>query len=727
MKLSPTLAALLIGSASLHAASLALNPLSVTASTIDDKFDSQKQEASNVTVISGETVDAAHAENIQQILNSVPGLTTEIQSGDSLKIHIRGVENQRYMGEKPGVAIVIDGVPVFERTGRVNIDLDNIESIKVIKGGASYLFGEDALSGAVIITTKRGAKNAYNALGFETGNFGYRKYLARTGYANNDLNVYVQATRRTSDGYWEDSDYDTRYLNSKLQYYIDDTSDVTAGVEISRREKDSHGTVKGVTQALTNPRSYDDGSGDRDYTRMYDVALEKYFLTYSKEFGDNTNLMVNAYQYNDETDFLSAPIKYDTSGTLVTDDDAYSTGNDYYQIQRGIKSEFRTTTDALGILFGLDFRDNYYENKARIIEDYASRIRPTVTVVTAGTITQDDETDENVYAAYGELKYAWSDALVLTTNARYDHITMDYTDNLHALDLDKSFDVGSYRVGATYAFNAQASLYTNVSTGFRAPTVDQLFAGDISPTGTTLSNPDLKPETSMNYEIGLRGTAGFFEYDAAIFQIDRDDYIMATVGQYASIDKSIPDDANQYRNIGGMRNRGFELALNTDRSKRLYAELAYSFIDARFTQYDNFNLILGNPYSNYTVEHYDLSGKRIPRVSKHTGNFRVNYLNDARWLWTLELNARSRYYADELNRLEIPGYAVVNLMATYAGKTMGYSYELFAKIDNLTDTFYYNTARASGDNNYDGTYDAEDLSLTVNPGRVLTAGLSVKF
>lgn len=58
--------------------------------------------------------------------------------------------------------IVIDGVPVFERTGKVNIDLDNIESIKVIKGGSLYLFGEDALSGAVIITTKRGAKYDFN-------------------------------------------------------------------------------------------------------------------------------------------------------------------------------------------------------------------------------------------------------------------------------------------------------------------------------------------------------------------------------------------------------------------------------------------------------------------------------------------------------------------------------------------------------------------------------------
>ena len=109
---------------------------------------------------------------------SIPGVTADLSSGDAIKIKLRGIENQRYMGEKPGVAIVIDGVPVFERTGKVNIDLDNIESIRVIKGGASYLFGDDGLSGAVIITTKRGAKYAGYTLGAEAGSFGFTKQMA---------------------------------------------------------------------------------------------------------------------------------------------------------------------------------------------------------------------------------------------------------------------------------------------------------------------------------------------------------------------------------------------------------------------------------------------------------------------------------------------------------------------------------------------------------------------
>lgn len=221
----------------ISAAASDLGTIQVESSTIDDKFESKKTEVSNTATISGERVDKAHTENIQQILQSIPGVTTEVKTGDSIKIHLRGVENQMYMGEKPGVAIVIDGVPVFERTGSVNIDLDNIESIKVIKGGASYLFGDDALSGAVIITTKRGAKYDNIFAATEIGSFGYQKLLARAGYSNDLLNFHVQASERKADGYHEDSGYSAKYFNGKLQYYIDDSSDLTFGVELSDRIK----------------------------------------------------------------------------------------------------------------------------------------------------------------------------------------------------------------------------------------------------------------------------------------------------------------------------------------------------------------------------------------------------------------------------------------------------------------------------------------------------------
>jgi len=96
-------------------------------------------------------------------------------------------------------------------------------------------------------------------------------------------------------------------------------------------------------------------------------------------------------------------------------------------------------------------------------------------------------------------------------------------------------------------------------------------------------------------------------------------------------------------------------------------------------------------------------------------------------LLTGELNAKSNYFADEMNQIEIASQATFNLLANYTHKWNGYTFEAFGRIDNLFNKFYYNTARASGDANSDGIFNNEDLSITVNPGRVYTAGLSVKF
>ncbi|HEX5328872.1 TonB-dependent receptor, partial [Sulfuricurvum sp.] len=698
----------------------------IDSTTIDDRFHPTRTEVSSTSAIDGKKVDEAHIENLQQVLQAIPGITSEIKTGDTLKIHIRGVENQRYMGEKPGVAVVIDGVPVFERTGAVNIDLDNIASIKVIKGGASYLFGDDALAGAVIITTKKGAVNK-SMLSSEFGSFGYKKLLAETSFAKDSLNGRLQLSERKSDGYWQDSAYLSRYANGKLQYYIDDTSDLTFGLEASQREKDSHGTVEGMAQALSDPTSV----AGRDYSRKYDVELLKLFLTYAKDFGNSSNLLVNVYQYGDDTQFVSSPQKYTSTGTVVTDPDAYTTLNDYHQVQRGIKSEYRSNTESLAYMIGADLRNNIYDNKTSYLVDF--RTRPTPPTYYAGTVTGDNETTEEVYAPYLEVKVPLSDATTLTLNGRYDNIRLDYDDQLNALALQKDFDVYSHRLGVSHTLNDATTLFFSRSTGFRAPSIDQLFNGSITLDSKVLNNPDLKPEQAINYDLGIRGSfpalENTFTYEATLFWLDRKDYIMSSIGQYTAATTANPQ---KYENIGGMRSKGLELSLQSDSKKTFSFDLAYTYLDSYFTQYDNFYLGMGSPYitsgpNAYTQVHYNLTGNTVPRTSHHTLNLTGNYNVTPSTVLSTEWTLKSNYYADELNQLKMPGYGVVNLLAKHSQHWGDFTFDMFARIDNVFDKFYFNTARASNDRDYNKVYNQEDLSLTVNPGRVYTAGLSIKF
>ena len=127
------------------------------------------------------------------------------------------------------------------------------------------------------------------------------------------------------------------------------------------------------------------------------------------------------------------------------------------------------------------------------------------------------------------------------------------------------------------------------------------------------------------------------------------------------------------------------------------------------------------------MTYYNVTGNTIPRTSKHSLNVILDYQHNANIKLSAEYTKRSDYYADDLNRLRIDGQEAVNLLAEYKAKAFDVEYSLFARIDNLMDNRYFNTARASSDRDENDVFDYEDLSITVNPGRVYTAGFSIKF
>ncbi|MBI1886839.1 MAG: TonB-dependent receptor [Nitrosomonadales bacterium] len=733
-----------------------LPEVSVTSTTIDDRFDSKRGEASNINVISGKEVDEGHGKNMVEILESIPGVTAEVQSGDSVKIMLRGVEAQRYMGEKPGVAIVIDGVPVQERTGRVNIDLDNIDSIKVIKGGASYLFGEDALSGAVIITTKRGAKMTGVTASAEAGSFNYQKALLRAGFSEGNWVGHVQATKRQTDGYHDQGNSFAEYLDGKLQYMIDETSDIAFGFENSSRAKDSHGTVKGVTAAWLDPQSF---TGGKDYARMYDVNLDKANVTYAKDFGAGGNLLVNTYLFKDHTFSWSNPNGYlrTAGGALLngtaaasnmgTINDAYVNGGDTKQEQKGLKAEWRRGGEQIGLMAGLDLQAFSDRALTKNLVTYSARstgINAGNPLNLAGAITADNLSTTDTRALYGEFKWQATDPLTVTLNARHDDISAGYESFIpltaaqiaagRTLTGQKNFRVWSERAGLNYALSAGREIYANISSGFRVPTVSQLYGGAITPTGSVTPNPNLAPEKSLNQEIGLRTKGELFgialDTDVALFQLDRKDFILNTGGQYQTApDPTVStfNEFEQYQNIGGVRNRGVELGLKTDSKLDWSADLAYTYLDAKFTRNDSYWMSMGVRGSLPSVL-YNNTGNVVPRTPNHKMNLSTRYRYSPALSFSVEMNAQSGMYADEVNLVWTGGRTLFNAMVNYDLKTeRGMKWSAFARIDNLFDRFYYTTIRGGSDGDGNGVYNAEDMSITVDPGRVWTAGLSLVF
>jgi len=281
-----------------------------------------------------------------------------------------------------------------------------------------------------------------------------------------------------------------------------------------------------------------------------------------------------------------------------------------------------------------------------------------------------------------------------------------------------------------YAVDAEREVYSNISTGFRVPTISQLYGGSVTPTGTVLANPNLVPEKSWNYEVGMRSKSELFgiplDTDIAVFQLDRNNFILNSGGQYQTTPTG--EGVEQYQNIGGVRNRGLEVGAKTDSRETWSGDLAYTYLRAIFTRNDSYWMAMGSRSNPLPSVLYNNTGNTVPRSPKHKLNMTARYRATEAWTFTGEVNAQSGIYADEVDVVWVGGRTVYNLMANYeikAEKDMKWS--AFARIDNVFDRYYYTTIRGGSDSDGNGVYNAEDPSITVNAGRVWTAGLTLSF
>jgi outer membrane cobalamin receptor len=242
---------------------------------------------------------------------------------------------------------------------------------------------------------------------------------------------------------------------------------------------------------------------------------------------------------------------------------------------------------------------------------------------------------QRVYSYYtiGQM-HLFEQRLTASLGARLD----DYADSWGTKD--------TYNAGAVLKLTEELSLFGNVGTSFRAPTMTELFS-------PSEGDSDLDPQSAETIEAGLRGVAfdGALRWSGVYWNANVDDVIL--------FDDTIPNAQNplgrgRYANAAKQRTSGVEF------------DLLYEIAPA----------ILFNANYTYTEsETQDLSGRwrPAPYISQHKGNVGLSY-DDG----TIALSA-NLYFAgprwrgardvktDAYTRLDVSGsYVFAERWAVYA-------------------------------------------------------------
>jgi len=219
--------------------------------------------------------------------------------------------------------------------------------------------------------------------------------------------------------------------------------------------------------------------------------------------------------------------------------------------------------------------------------------------------------------------------MTLTAGLRYDHWENydNYFSSYNDPNLeDRTDDHLSPKIGLRYNFAGGTSIWGNYSTGFTPPTSEQLYDDRTSGGNPRVPNPDLDPETTQSFELGLQHWFGQSLQGSLVgFYTDTEDKILAWFNA---------DNVVINQNIGRTESYGVEL-------------------DFAWYVTENWTVTANYTYNEATVDENpqnpDLEGNDIPFCPKHRANLGVTYKQPENFSVSLFARYTGKQYSDDAN------------------------------------------------------------------------------
>jgi vitamin B12 transporter len=595
------------------AATLALLPTYASAQETDEDivvtasgFEQPRSETGQaISVIDEERLEELQATSITDALRTLPGVTAVTRGpvGSQSAVFLRG-------GNGSQTLVLVDGVRINDPSSP-NAAFDfgalltgNIGRVEVLRGPNSIIWGSQAIGG-VINVQSIAPTEAFTA-----------RVGAEYGYADS---IKASANLSGTSGMFEGS-------VGGAYYRTDGISALTGGTEKDGYENTSaNGRLKvnlASNFALDFRGYYNRGTIEYDSpfgagANALPISKNRQFVGYvgaNFDLADGRFRSRVSYARTDITRIGSDPVvfsfnNFDVKGTI-----------DRFEYHGAFD-----VADAATIVFGAEHE-----------RTFAS---------TSFEGAPADIARNKVSSGFGQLILRPVTGLTLTGGVRYD----DYSDY-----------GGQTTFGGNAAYTPNGGntvLRATYAEGFRAPT--------LSEGQPPFGNPDLKPETARNFDLGVEHK--FLDGKAQVF---------ATYYNRRSNDQiAFSFVTFQSENIGRVKTAGVELGFALQPTDRLSIQANYTLTDA----------INRSAGANF--------GNRLELRPQHSGSLTLDWKTPLMLKLGTTLLLAGDSFDNPSNSVRLDGYALVAVRAAYP---LTDAVELYGRVDNVFDTGYtivnrYNT------------------------------------
>jgi len=330
-----------------------------------------------------------------------------------------------------------------------------------------------------------------------------------------------------------------------------------------------------------------------------------------------------------------------------------------------------------------------------------------------------EEADYDKWLIQFGARYDWHDveAPISDANEHFLNAENGRPPIFDASNNERDFKVATGSLGGTYRFNSNWSLAANLATGFRAPSIFDLYAGGEhgGVQAYQLGNPDLKEETSVNTDLSLRWQTPKTQMIATVYQnyIDNYIYLANELDENGDVTTVASESGNQIPLMKAQQTdaviRGFEFSLYQRFNTQWSADLALEIIDGQDTA-NNRDLPL-IPANNLAINgHYQFADYQELHNQKLSLGVKMVSSKDSAGLY----EPFSQFDDKPFGTGSTDGYAVWNASYVTDVKFDKQTLQLGVKVQNLFDKAYVDFL-----NTYKG--------VTLNPGRNVQLTARMKF
>ena len=647
---------------------LQLNELTVTGVTGDTKL---KHVTAPVSIVSPQVLRATASTNVIDAISHQPGVSQLTTGGSISKPIIRGLGYNRVVVMSDGVRQ--EGQQWGDEHG-VEVDGNSVNSVEILKGPASLMYGSDAMAGVVILhqqpTLAEGEMKANVTSEYQTNNGLFAYHLQMAGNQKGFVwdasfsDKMAHAYKNKYDGYVPGSQFRERagrlmlgvnkgWGHSRLVWAI---YHLTPGI------------VEGERDAQTGELEHEDGWTGHQYSKSLPFQQVKHYkLVWDNSLNLSSGYLkaLIGYQQNRRQEFEESMDDYELYFKLhtLTYDLRYVTNEfDGWKLSTGIGGMYQKSGN---------------EGEEYLIPDYRLF-------------------DFGLYAtATKQLGDRWT----LNGGVRYDHrhlhgYELMEDDELRFTDFSRHFNGLTGSIGAVLNVSDNLNLKMNIARGFRTPNMSELASNGVHEGSVRyeLGNQQLKSEYSLQADLGLDFTSRYVSAQLALFANRINNYIFT----HRVAEEKEEGYLTYAYTQGDARLLGFEAGVDFHPIHSVHFSNAFSYVDAQ-----QMHAAPGTKYLPFTPApkwsselKWELSHHSHPTIAHHhtTDAAHRSLLNNLYVAAGLDCFLKqSHIYGADDTETETPGYALLSLSAgtdlQLHGKKVA---EFYFTADNLLDKAYQN-------------------------------------